>query len=335
MLSDPRLQQALVALAQPIAEFRAIIDDAISQSDAFIAAQRASAPQRAERAAVSLGRFADGRIDAAGFAALFPPTATASPVAIAALEQALTLLRDVRKRGNDLFVVDVPPGRRLGAELDHALAEVGSAFGAVVLAEVVRGGRYTPEHAQLLQSREFRSWNKTERRFAPPLVVLVNGTDLQSGAIMDFVDGREKIVLVVCGVSPPTPLARCITPGTFVLQTVDGSGLDRMAAFNGPAVAAIVPEGAALFVHDPDGGKDPWQRMTVTFTPAAPKKSVGGQSLWQMKEDLQVIAELAATPFNVPAVGNGAAAPASGAADAAEKIAAWLVGQAGLQDGAA
>ncbi len=335
MLSDPRLQQALVALAQPIAEFRAIIDDAISQADAFIAAQRASAPQRAERAAISLGHFADGRINAAGFATFFPPTVTASPLALAALKQALTMLRDVRKRGDDLFVVDVPPGRRLGTELDHALAEAGSAFGAVVLAEVVRGGRYTPEHARLLQSREFRSWNKTERRFAPPLVVLVNGADVQSGAIMDFVDGREKIVLVVCGVSPPAPLARCITPGTFVLQTVDGSGLDRLAAFNGPAVAAIVPEGTALFMHDPNGGNDPWQRMTVTFTPAAPKKSIGGQSSWQMSEDLQVIADLAATPFRVPAVGNGAAAPALGAADAAEKIAAWLVGQAGLQDGAA
>ena len=64
-----------------------------------------------------------------------------------------------------------------------------------------------------------------------------------------------------------------------------------------------------MFMHDPDGGKDPWQRMTVKFTPAAPKKSVGGQSLWQMKEDLQIVAELAATPFSVPAVGNGAAAP--------------------------
>ena len=335
MLSDPRLPKAIAALAQPIAEFRAIIGDAIAQADAFIAAQHASAPQRAERAAVSLGHFGDGRIDAAGFAALFPPVATASPSAIAALDQALTILRDVDNRGNDLFVVDVPPGRRLGVELDLAFAEVSSAFGAVVLAEVVRGGRYTHEHARLLQSREFRAWNKTERRFAPPLIVLVNGSDLQSGAITDFVDGREKIVLLVCGASPPAPLARCITPGTFVLQTVDGGGLDRMAAFDGPAVAAIVPEGSAVFVHDPAGGKDPWQRMTVNFIPVPPKKSIGGQSIWQMTEDLQVIAELAATPFSVPAVGTGAATPAVGAADAAEKIAAWLVGQAGLQDGAA
>lgn len=335
MPSDPRLQKALDALAQPIAEFRAIVEGAISQTEAFLTAQHASAPQRAAHAAASLGRFAEGRIDAAGFAALFPPVVAASPAALAALERALVVLREVRQRGDGLFVVDVAPGRRLGAELDDALAEAGRAFGAVVLAEVGRGGRYTPEHERLLQPHEFRSWNKTERRFAPPLVVLVDGADLQTGAIMGFADGREKIVLVVRGSSPPAPLARCITPGTFVLQTVDGSGLDRVAAFNGPAVAAIVPEGAADFIHDPAGGRETWQRMTVKHIPAAPKKALGGQSAWQMGEDLRVVASLATTPFSVPATGNGAAAPAVGAADATDKIAAWLIGQAGLQGGAA
>lgn len=333
MPSDPRLQQALAALAQPIAEFRAIVEGAISQAEAFVAAQQASPSQRAARAAASLGRFAEGRIDAAGFAALFPPVAAASSAARAALDRALVVLRKVRERGDGLFIVDVAPGRRLGPELDDALAEAGRAFGAVVLAEVVRGGRYTPEHERLLQVHEFRSWNKTERRFAPPLAVLVDGADLQTGAIMSFADGREKIVLVVRGASPPAPLARCITRGTFVLQTVDGSGLDRVAAFHGPAVAAIVPDGAAVFTHDPAGGKDPWRRMTVHHMPAAPKRALGGQSAWQMGEDLQVVADLAATPFSVPA-GNGAAAPAAGVADATDKIAAWLIGQAGLQGGA-
>lgn len=335
MPSDPRLPQALAALAQPIAEFRAIVEGAITQGDAFLAAQHASAPERAERAAISLGRFAEGRIDPAAFASLFPPVATASPAALAALERALSVLREVRERGDALFVVDVPSGRRLGAELDNALAEAGRAFGAVVLAELVRGGRYTPEHERLLQPQEFRSWNKAERRFAPPLAVLVDGADLQAGALMDFADGREKIVLVVRGDSPPAPLARCITPGTFVLQTVDGSGLDRVAAFNGPAVAAIVPEGAAVFLHEPTAGKEAWQRMTVKNIPAAPKRAIGGQSAWQMGEDLRVIANLATTPFSVPAAGSGTAAPAVGAADATDKIASWLLGQAGMQGGAA
>jgi hypothetical protein len=335
MPSDPRLQQALAALAQPIAEFQAIVESAILQGDTFLASQRANAAERAGRAALSLGEFAKGRIDAAGFAALFPPATVVSQEAVAAMRSALEILGEVRERGDALFVVDVPPGGRLGANLDDALTAAGRAFGAVVLAETVRSGRYAPEHERLLQPREFRSWNKVERRFAPPLIVLVDGADLRSGAITDFADGREKIVIVVRGASPPAPLARCITPGMLVLQTVDGSGLDRVAAFNGPAVAAIVPEGAAVFMHDPSGGSDAWRRMTVKHIPAAPKRAIGALSAWQMGEDLRVITDLATTPFSVPAAGNGVATPAVGAADAADKIAAWLLDQAGLQGGGA
>lgn len=332
LTNDPRLAPALAALAQPVAEFRAIVEGAIAQGDAFFAAQQATASQRAAGAAAALGRFAEGRLDPAGFAALFPPVAAVAPGALEALQRALDVLRDVRHRGDALFVVDVPPGRRLGAGLDDALAGVGRAFGAVVLAEFVRSGRYAPEQLRLLEAQPFRGWNRTERRFAPPLVVLVDGADLQAGALMDYADGQEKIVLVVRGASPPAPLARCITPGTFVLQTVDGSGLDRVAHFDGPAVAAIVPEGAAVFMHDPRAGREPWQRMTVRHLPAPPRKALGGQSAWQMAEDLRIVSDLATTPFSVPVAGAGAA-QAVGAADATDKIAAWLLGQAGMQGG--
>ena len=335
MLSDPRLQQALAALAQPIAAFRAMVDGAIAQSEGFLTAQHASATQRAERAALALGRFADGRIDSAAFAVLFPPVAAASPEAFDALMRALDVLRDVRHRGDALFVVDIPTGGRLGVAVEDALALAGRAFGAVVLAEMVRGGRFTPQHERLLEPHAFRSWNRRERRFAPPLVVLVNGAYLQASALVEFADGQEKIVLVVRGASPPAPLARCITPGTFVLQTVDGSGLDRVATFNGPAVAAILPEGAAVFMHDPAAGREAWQRMTVQHIPAVANAPMGGQSAWQIGEDLRLIGDLAITPFSVPAPGNGAAAPAVGATDAADRIAAWLLGRAGLTSGAA
>ncbi len=76
-------------------------------------------------------------------------------------------------------------------------------------------------------------------------MVAVDGSEVHAGALAEFADGREKLVLVVRGASAPAPLARCITPGTLVLQTDDGRGLDRVAAFDGPAIAAIVPEGAA------------------------------------------------------------------------------------------
>lgn len=335
MQSDPRLTLALAALAQPIAEFRSIVEGALVQGESFLAAQHATAPERAGGAATALGEFAAGRIDPAAFARLFPPVTVASTDALAALERALAILRDMRARGDALFVVDVIPGHRLGPELELALVEAGRAFGAVVLAEVVRGGRYAPEHERLLHPHEFRSWNKTERRFAPPLAVLVDGADLQVGALMDFADGREKIIVVVRGASPPAPLARCITPGTFVLQTADGSGLDRVAAFSGPVIAGLVPDGAAVFMHDPAAGKEPWQRMTVRHIPAPPKKAVGGQSAWQMAEDLRIVTNLATTPFDVPTPDGTTAAPAVGAADATDRIAAWLLGQSGMQGGGA
>jgi hypothetical protein len=73
----------------------------------------------------------------------------------------------------------------------------------------------------------------------------------------------------------------------------------------------------------------------VAHIPAAPKKGIGGQSAWQMAEDLRVVADLATTPFSVPTSGGGAAVPAVGTVDATEKIAAWLLGQAGMQGGTA
>jgi hypothetical protein len=333
MPSDPRLQQALDALARPFAGFRAVVDGAIAQSAAFITMQSETEAERVERAQASLGAFANGRMSAPRFAALFPSVPPASPETIAAIMRSLIVLRELREQGDAAFVAEVQPGQRLGTVIEDALARSGRAFGAVVLAELVRGGRYLPEHDRLLQPHEFRTWNKTERRFAPPLVVLVDGGDLQSGALADFADGGEKIVLVVRGASPPAPLARCITPGTFVLQTVDGSGLDRIAAFDGPAVAAIVPEGAAVFMHDPLAGKESWQRMTVKHLPAPPKRAIGGQSAWQMAEDLRIVSDLACTPFSVPAA-DGRSQPAIGAADATDRITAWLLSQSGVAGGA-
>ena len=179
------------------------------------------------------------RIDAAAFASLFPKARRVDSDALEALRRAVAVLRAVVARGDDLFKVVVPSGARLGIAVNAALGGVGRAFGAVMLAEVVRGGRYhAAQHDRLLDEVEFLAWNKVERRFAPPLIIEVDGADLHAGALTDFADGREKLVLVVRGPCGPAPLARCITPGTLVLQTTDGSGLDRVASFDGPAIAA-------------------------------------------------------------------------------------------------
>ncbi|OYV65041.1 MAG: hypothetical protein B7Z72_12590, partial [Gemmatimonadetes bacterium 21-71-4] len=72
MPSDPRTAQAILALAQPIAEFRTFVDGALAQAEAFLAAQGASGEAEAARARAELGPFAGARMDAAAFAALFP-----------------------------------------------------------------------------------------------------------------------------------------------------------------------------------------------------------------------------------------------------------------------
>ncbi len=330
MPSDPRTAQALLALAQPIAEFRTLVEGALAQAEAFLAAQGASGEDEAARARAELGAFGSSRIDAAAFASLFPKARRVDAAGLDAMRRAVEVLRAVSARGNDLFVVNVPPGARLGATVNGALSAAGRAFGAAMLADLVRGGRYQPaQHDRLLDDVEFLDWTKTERRVAPPLVVEVDGVDVHAGALTDFADGREKLVLVVRGPCAPAPLARCLTAGTLVLQTTDGTGLDRVASFDGPAIAAMLPQGAAVFMHDPLGGREPWQRITVHHLPDAPKRAIGGLSAFQMGQDLSLLADLARTPFAVPAAG-GAGTPAVGASDAVDRIASWLITQSGL-----
>ncbi len=331
MPSDARFTRAVAAMARPIAEFRAIIQGALAQAEAFLVEQAAGEAERASRAGVELGGFAAGRIDPARFDALFPAVPPVEPAAIAALERAITTLRAISDRGDETFLVVLPKGGRLGAKVGDALAEIGRGFGAVILADVVRGGRYqASEHDRLLDSLEFHAWSKAERRFAPPVIVSLDGADLHAGALSDYSDGREKIVLVVRGAAAPAPLARCITPGTLVLQTTDGSGLDRVAAFDGPAVAAVMPEGAAVFFHDPAAGREPWQRLTVRTLGEVPRHALSGMSAWQMAEDRSLLGDLARTPFAIP-VNGGSATPAIGADDAVDRIAAWLLSQSGVE----
>ena len=331
MPSDTRFAAALAAMARPIAEFRSILQGALIQAESFRTEQAADSSERARRAAVELGGFAAERIDPARFAALFPAVRAAEPAAVAALDRAIAILRAITSEGDAAFVVEQPKGGRLGSTIGNALAQFGRAFGAVILTELIRGGRYEgADHDRLLDPLEFRAWSRAERRYAPPLIVSLDGADLQGGALGDFADGREKIVLVVRGDAAPAPLARCITPGTMVLQTADGSGLDRVADFDGPAIAAVMPEGSAVFLHDPAGGREPWQRLTVRTLGELPRRAVGGISAWQMAEDRTLLADLARTPFAIPAE-HGAAAPAIGAGEAVDRVAAWLLGQSGLQ----
>lgn len=334
MPSDDRIALARAALARPMAEFRAEVEGALDLACSYLVGHAATDTVRAEHAAAALGRFAAGRIDPLRVAALFPPPGRGDRASILAMERAVEVLREVVVRGDDLFVTAVVPDRPLGATIDAGLARAGRAFGAIMLAELVRAGAYrAEEHDRLLDPAGFRDWNRVERRFAPPLIVALRGADLHAGALTDFADGRARLVLVVIEATAPAPLVRCVTPGTFVMQTVDGDGLDLVASCDGPAIAALVPEGCATFVHDPRAGKEPWQRLTIGTVGATAPRPIGGMSAWQMAEDQRLLGDLARPPFTIPGQPTDRE-PVLGADQAIDRVTDWLLGQAGLRDGA-
>ena len=334
MPSDPRVHLALERLAPPIADFRSIVVGALAQAEGFVASVDPDDETRVATARAALGPFAEGRIDARALVALTAERAAIPAAYRDRLDRAVAVLRDVLERGVALHVVDVPSGTSLVAAVEGGLARAGRAFGAVLAVELMKGGRYRgEEHDGLLDQLAFRSWTRVERRFAPPLVVLVDGTDLHIGGLADFLDGREKIVLVVRGACPPAPLARLITPRTLVLQTLDDAGLEQVANSADTAVAAMVPDGCALFLHDPGLGREAWQRMSIWNMPRAPRQSLGGMSVWQMEEDLRHLTALAAGPVAAGPVAAGESTPRAGGAPApgaVDALSRWLLEQSSL-----
>ena len=339
---DPRVEVVRRALSGPTEAFHSALAATLEEV-------RADAPEAEAGGAddgAALGRFASGRIDLERFAAVIERRVV-EPTADAAvwLRRARENLVDLEAHAEDLLTVDVPHGSCLHDAVEAALASVGRAFGAARLVDLVRSGRPKPE-TQLaeLMGLSFRSWSRTERLRAPPLVLKVSGADLTADSLAEFLDGTVRLVLLVSGPAPPAPLARLVTPGVFVLQTTDGEGLERLASWGGPGIAAVLPQGAACFAHDPEGGAALAERLVVTSLPeAAPEQGLGGLAAAQMAEQLsqlQQLVALAAPPLAAarpatPAVTPTAAAPTEPVAAArpiepSDRLAAWLLAQADL-----
>jgi hypothetical protein len=95
-----------------------------------------------------------------------------------------------------------------------------------------------------------------------------------------------------------------------------------------------VPEGAALFVHDPAGGRATWERVRTERMPAEPpRRAVGPWSAEQQAEELRQLAALGLRPSAAAVAASAAthsAADAAGAdADPAGRLAAWLLEASG------
>jgi hypothetical protein len=319
-----RVRVALDAMARPRATYRSAIVAAHGRAKAILAEGGG-----AERAKLELGQFGGGRIDPARFAALAAPKSALDYANRTRVEAAANLLRAFAA-DDSAFVVDVPRGGRLRFAVANALAELGCAFGAAAIIELARAGRFDPAfHIDLVDALDFGLWGKAERSVAPPLVVRVNGEDLRAGVLGDFLDGGVHIALVVEGECAPAPLIRLITPGTFVLQTADMTGIDLFAKFDGPAVMATVPSTCACFVHDPNGGKAVWQRLRVWNRPASPpRRALGGSSGRQQAEELLQLDALAERPSLDGAPVESLVPIGSG--DPTERLASWLLDAAGF-----
>ena len=118
------------------------------------------------------------------------------------------------------------------------------------------------------------------------------------------------------------------------MQTTNAEDVDSLANWGGAGVAAIVPESAARFAHDPGVGALPTERIRIVELPEDQRRRpVGGVSVKQQSEELLQLRSLAGQ-MGAPAA--GAAEPAAAAvpasSDPADKLAAWLLSQADLKD---
>jgi hypothetical protein len=311
-IAEGPVDAALAAVGRQREAFRSALALTLDQVRTELDVRAAREDGTGARAAAELGRFAAGRIDPERFAALTSASASDDDSWLEPARRALETLRAVKARGDRLFSAAVGPGGDLYAEVDRALADAGRAFGAARLFELARAGKYVAtEHDPMLGGFPFRRWSAAERAKAPPLVVEVDGKDLVVGGLAGFLDGTVKLVLVVRGASPPAPLVRLVTPGILVLQTSEAPELELVGKTTGPAIAALVPEEAGSFLHQPAAGG---ARVEVRRIPEEePKKGLGQISAFQQAEELGLLAALAESAAGT---GTAEAGPAGAAGTA-------------------
>lgn len=326
MQFDARTAKAFEALAAVRAAHQSALATTVEEVRGYLETHRAASDGRADSVAAELGVIGGRHIDTERFAALVTDMSTVDAAGGATIEWALDVLSDLAARPEERFIVSMPSGADLYATVARALADGGRAFGAARVVSLARNGEYRPsEHETWLEEFPFAQWTPAERQMAPPLVIELDGADLQTAGLAVLLDGNLKIVLVVRGEAPPAPLVRLITPGVFIAQSTDDTQLARLAEWKGSGLLALMPRTAARFVHDPAAGADLASRLTVTELPSEePKARIGRYAVAQQAEELAQLKALGAMAAIAPA---GAAAVT---ADPVDKLAAWLLNQADL-----
>ena len=314
-------QATLEAMRGPIAAYQNRAAAAADGVRALLDADT-DTPAR-EREAATLGEFAAGRVDFERFGAILQATDALDPHERAIVARARDLLSEIAALPASRFLVDNPSGGHLAGVLANTFAGFGRFYAALVLVELIRARRFERDDLEMIHGLARYRWTRAERAASPPLIVTVDGADLWAGEIAQYLDGNQKVVLVVRPPAPPAALVRLITPGTLVLQTSRVEGLLPIFETSAPAVAAVLPEGAAEFIHRP-GAAHVHERLSVSFTPGAHRAAIEGWSAWQQQQELEQLIMLATAPASRAAVvaGNGIAA------DPADRLAAWLLSHA-------
>jgi hypothetical protein len=327
MPSDPRVTRAFELLAKPIEQYRTAVATTLEEVRGHLAAGRSDAQAHAARLQAQLGVFAAGRIDTSRLSTVLGNRDALDVASLQRLERASDTLRNIVSRGSELLQLTVPPGEDMARCVSARLSLVGRAFAAARIAAAAHKSAASGlDEAVALGSFPFAEWSAAERRLAPPLVVTVEGADLVAGSLAPFLDGMHKFLLIVDGPCAPAPLVRLITPSVLVIQGYDFKDFEVLSAWPATAVAALVPDTAVRFTHDPAGGSRTWQRISVHLPPDPRVRRLGGLTAAQQSEELLQLESLAAPP-PAPMVAPASEAAAS-AADPVDRLAAWLLQQA-------
>jgi hypothetical protein len=321
MPSEERKGIALDAIRPGIERFQAAVAKTAEEVRGLLAGTSDSEDDQT----AALGFFARGKVDMDRFSAFMPESGHIDEAAEAPTRAAQEVMDSLLARGDELFVLTVQQGEELASAVADRLAEIGRAFAAAHVVELAQRHEYSEEkHAGLLSCYPFAQWSRSERSLAPGLVIELPGEVLTPASIVPFLDRATKIVFVVEGDAPAAALSRVVSPGVFVQQETGEAALEAFTAFDGTAVAALMPDKAVSFVHDPAAGETTYERfVSLNFPKEVRKRAIGGISAAQQAEDYALLETLSVVPSPT----------GEAASDPAGKLSAWLLSQADLASG--
>ena len=323
-MPSEKWSQALAAMSREREAFRAAVARANDQLRLLLA--RTGAPDRVQqRETEQLGWFASGRIDPARYRDVFSTRESLATDAVPTLRFAQYLFKATLTLGDEAFIVHVLPGEDLRDAVTMSLSTLGRVFAAAHVVNAIRSNRFDAQNLEPLMSRLTPDrWTKAERSIAPPLVVELSGSDLRPGGLEIILQGAQKIVLLVNDTAPPAALVRLITPHVFVQQCGALSELSAFSAYEGPGIAALIPNGLH-FIHQPNANGAATLRIVGRPAELAARR-LPGITQFQQNEEREWLEQLAQFEERPMA----AAAMTTEQHQPGDQLAAWLLKQAQL-----